>query len=347
MQALVKIFITALIMGFTQGNLFSQDNIKVEEITVQADKKLHVYVKDSTGNVISIIGDKPRGQAFVKLFKDGNILYVQGEDGSIVKVGREGVFVVGPSIKSQVIAKGDSLLMQEEIYMDTTQITWGLPPKDEGDTLSIKKKKVKRFSTRLHLEFGWNNLLGQEGLGLPLAYDSTMNQIHGKSNHTAIYLFSKYYLNKEKKFAVGIGAGFDFNKYKFAGDYVFGKDSSEVYVTAYGDPDYQITKNKFKTTTFIVPVMLEINFSKKTGISLGGYGGIVIAQLHKLHSFKFLEKRKIYGNYKVNPVRYGTKLVLHIGSINFYVNYDLNSYFVEGASPYALNQFSGGFLIRI
>ncbi len=348
MQVTIKqIILTISIVFFSCGILSGQDTTRVEQFRVETGADgFHLYMQDSSGEVIKIFHDTPQNKKVVKFFRDGDLLYVQEEDGSVVKIGKEGIIVVEPRSESEIITQGDSILIRNNAFKDSTQIRWGFS-KQKTHFKGKQNEDEKRFSTRLHIEFGWNNFIGQEGLGLPAAYDSLMNLMSGKSNNFALYLFSKYYLKKDKKLAIGLGAGFDFNEYMFAGNYVFGKDSSRVYVQAYPDNDFYITKNKFKTTSFIAPVLFEINFTDETGIHIGGYGGILISQFHKLFTFKSSRTRKIYGNYKLSPFRYGAKLVLRIGDINFYMNYDLNPYFKENFSSYTLNQISGGFLFRI
>jgi hypothetical protein len=53
------------------------------------------------------------------------------------------------------------------------------------------------------------------------------------------------------------------------------------------------------------------------------------------------EKSREKNNFYLNNVRYGGRLLLGFGEVDFFINYDLNTLFAENRGP-ELNPFSFG-----
>ncbi len=166
------------------------------------------------------------------------------------------------------------------------------------------------------------------------------------------------------KFAFDYGGGFSWYNFKYQDpDTRMIKGEDELVFTTWPD-SLKASKSKL-TVNYIdvhfVPVF-DFGYRKRlktyddgTTISrvkygrngfrvgLGGYAGYRIGSHSKLVSNKDGKKSKSKdnNNYYLNNFRYGVRLIIGYGEVDFFINYDINKLYAENRGP-QLNAFSFG-----
>ena len=279
--------------------------------TIRMDKN-GLFINDSSETIV--------------MDKKGIIIQTDSEQ---IVINKNGIFINTRNKKTLSISPSGS-------YEEDDQ-------KQEDEHKHYHKKTYPYWSSGFILELGVNNYLSSEGIGLPTAYDTTMS-LKPASFHSAIYYVGKYNLTEYWAFRTGIGI--DINRASFNSNATWGRDSVKVYVARYPE---DVVKNRFKTVSLVVPLMINWQSSGNLGFGIGGYVGLIIDSKHKikyLNGSGAIAKAKIPGSYNLNQLRYGVKLQFKFAnSLGLYVNYDLSPYFKEGSTQNNFKQFAVGVVL--
>jgi len=166
------------------------------------------------------------------------------------------------------------------------------------------------------------------------------------------------------KFAIDYGGGISWYNLKFQDSNTrMVKGEDQVIFTTW-DPEVKASKSKLTVAhinAHFVPVF-DFGYRKRIKtyedgttitrsnynrngfrIGAGGYVGYRIDSYSKLVSRKDGHKSKYRerSNYYLNNLRYGVRVLIGYGEVDFFVNYDLNTMFAEDHGP-QLNAFSFG-----
>lgn len=166
------------------------------------------------------------------------------------------------------------------------------------------------------------------------------------------------------KFAIDYGGGISWYNLKFQDENTrMIKGSDQVIFTTW-DSEVKASKSKLTVAhinAHFVPVFdfgyrksvktyddgtrIKRSYYNRNGfrIGAGGYVGYRIDSYSKLVSRKDDHKSKYRerSNYYLNNLRYGVRVLVGYGEVDFFVNYDLNTMFAENRGP-QLNAFSFG-----
>ena len=145
---------------------------------------------------------------------------------------------------------------------------------------------------------------------------------------------------------IATGMGFEFSWYAFNNQNSIQKDENGVTVEFVPDYADNLTHSRFFTSYLTVPLLLEFQIpagKRKIHLSGGVIGG---AKLWSNTRMKYRTpgskaKSRIYGDYNLTPLRYGTTFRIGYDGISLYANYYLSSLFKEEKGP-ELYPFAAG-----
>ncbi len=204
------------------------------------------------------------------------------------------------------------------------------------DSLRQARRENKSSSTDFVLDLGLNALtnlrsgpgrpdlrtLGSRYVNLGLDYKQRLG-----GRRSPLYLI--------------FGPEFAFNNYMLEGNSKWLNQSGITSVVAETN-GRQYQKTKLATSTFTVPLLLQLNLPgphHHTSLRLGA-GGFVGYRLGSWTKLKYFEdgntyKDKDYGNYNLTDWQYGLQGVLGYRSLTFFAKYNLNNLFRDGQGPQA------------
>lgn len=250
------------------------------------------------------------------------------------------------NIKSQI----DSLEMQlHQVVQDRVnyKLTSAIDTvkKDKYIKIRIKNKhkkhryRDKRTTSYFLLAFGLNNLMQDKDInsinGMPYEFGKSRFFEWGLNYKTRIF-------KKSSLFYVDYGMSLRYHNLRLKDNlyYVSSGETTSLQIF-----DYQLKKSRFKNVQFVVPLMLEMDFSKpKTRdgkkifrrnrsfkFAFGGFAGINLKTKqilkYRLNGKNIRDKRK--GNYNVNRFVYGIQAMIGYKHTSFYAKYDLNDLFYK------------------
>ncbi|MBK8444753.1 MAG: outer membrane beta-barrel protein [Sphingobacteriales bacterium] len=221
---------------------------------------------------------------------------------------------------------------------------------DEGALKSLfKNKKKKNLKTRfLLLDLGWNGLLYDGKLDLPVLENGTTMELKAKSVEANLHLIQQRLNLIQHKLFLKYGLTYGFNNYRFEKN-IWLQDSptasvSQVEVIALPSREDGYKKVKLTTSTLYVPLMLsfESNAYKKGksfNLGVGGYMGIVTGG-HLKYKTGNNEKHKEEDGLHLNRLSYGLLGEIGYGRMfNFYAKYALTELFKESERPATMEYY--------
>lgn len=202
-----------------------------------------------------------------------------------------------------------------------------------------KEDQWKRTQNRLVFAFGLNNVLQDHQLK---SLDDSPYAVWN-SNFVELGWGYKTSLSTTSSLAnVFYGVSFLWNELKLYDNlYHVDIDDQTLVITHPED----LKKSKLRTSSIIVPLGLEFDFSgtkdvngekipqrnKSVRLGIGGYGGLRIntKQIIKYDTPRDQKKEKIVSNYNMNNLIYGLTGYLGYKDASLYVKYDLNPLFKD------------------
>lgn len=222
---------------------------------------------------------------------------------------------------------------------------------NENDTLTETKNERKiafsiskedqwqRTQNRLVFAFGLNNVLQNHQLK---SLDDSPYAVWNSNFVELGWGYKTSFSNTNSLANVFYGVSFQWNELKLYDNlYHVDIDDQTLVVT---HPE-NLKKSKLRTSSIIVPLGLEFDFSgtkdvsgekipqrnKSVRIGIGGYGGLRIntKQIIKYDAPRDQKKEKIVSNYNMNNLIYGLTGYLGYKDASLYVKYDLNPLFKD------------------
>lgn len=148
---------------------------------------------------------------------------------------------------------------------------------------------------------------------------------------------------KNQRIGILTGLGFEWNSYELSnnvrliqngGNYV---DSSGSLTNAYTwglvDSSRSYSKNRLKTFTLNVPLLVDINLGKNKDLYLVA-GGIFGLNMNSKMKYKSGDgKEKVKHDFNINPLRMSLYAKVGYQGVGFFASYGLNGLFAEDKGP--------------
>lgn len=207
-----------------------------------------------------------------------------------------------------------------------------------SDTVTVKKKKAQRTNKFVGLDLGFNGYLNPKN-SVDLQADAEFMDVdYGfKSLEVALNVWEEYIPIAKEKFGLMTGIGVKYNNYALKKDVIVTNQNDVT--TFFEDSTRKINKNKFKTTSLHVPLMLETNLGKDADHSFHlAVGGMVTyllgsktKQKYKQDGDKF--KVKDRNDFNTNPFRFAATARIGYGDFTLYATYSLTPLFENNKGP--------------
>jgi hypothetical protein len=215
----------------------------------------------------------------------------------------------------------------------------------ESDTLELsgegreqgEKKKNQRYNHFAGIDVGINGFVSPNQ-SIDLQDEANFLELnYRKSFEISFNLWEKYLPIWEEKLGLVTGAGFKFNNYDLVQDVIvvnrLGSTFGEV------DSNRSINKNRLKTTSIHVPLMLETNLGKDAKHSFHlAAGGMVTYILNTRTKQKYKEggenfKKKVKSDFNVNDFQFAATARVGYGDVTLYATYNLTPLFENNKGP--------------
>lgn len=205
----------------------------------------------------------------------------------------------------------------------------------ESDTLDLsdeerekrKKKRSQRSNHFAGIDLGINGLLSPD-LSTDLQSEAQFLELnYQKSIELSINFWEKYLPIFKEKVGVTTGMGVKYNSYDLVQDVVIVNQNNTTIPTV--DTTRSISKNRFKTTSVHVPLMLETNIGKDADHSFHlAAGGTVSYLLNARTKQKYSQggenyKKKDRNEFNVNPFQFAATARVGYGDFTLYASYNL------------------------
>ncbi len=208
--------------------------------------------------------------------------------------------------------------------------------KNKGYHYNRRKNKKRFHGHYFGIDLGFNNYLNSDyELSLPDGYDY-LSLNSAKSVEVSVNLLQQdIHLGSTVGFYTGLG--FDFNNYRYDQPILPIKDENDNL--SYQTFEYDVRKSKLTTLYLTVPIMFELQFSKRRNdafyMAIGGVGGYRIASHTKVVTSEEGKKvkDKNHGDFCLNDFRYGAQLRFGFKSINLFGTYYFSPLFDTDSGP--------------
>jgi hypothetical protein len=206
-----------------------------------------------------------------------------------------------------------------------------------------KERKNLNISTAFHhwagLSVGVNGYLAPSGsINLPVAH-RFMELDYARSFNFQLNLFERGFRLAQNHLRLVTGLGFDYHQYAFANNTTLNADTSFTWGLIDSTRNFSYIKNRFRVTYLQVPLLLEVNTSKRPGksfhIAFGVIGeyriGSRTRQVLEQDNSKFVVKHK--DSYNLNPFMAKAHVNFGYAGWTFFGEYALTPLFVPGKGP--------------
>ncbi len=199
-------------------------------------------------------------------------------------------------------------------------------------------KELKKVKTRWGLlEVGHNTFL-QDG-SFDLTGGAEILDTRGNSFNWNLHIVQQRVSLIKNAVNLQYGVSVFFNKYCFKEDFTLDNESTHFQINPNPSEDLGIgmNKNRLRTTTFAVPLMLNFETRpRKPGRSLhlsaGAYAGVMTNAKLK-HKYDNGSKQKISDDFGLNKLHYGLMGQIGVGPITFYGKYSMTPLYSDSTLP--------------
>lgn len=168
-----------------------------------------------------------------------------------------------------------------------------------------------------------------------------MDVDHNKSMEVNINIFKLSFGLQKKENNIGLvtGLGLNFNDYRFSNPYTIKNDNGYIVPVPITDPN--LTKTKLSTGYLTVPLLLEFQLPRESGlwVSFGVIGGIKMGSHTKVKINDVISKD--HNDFNISPFRVGGTARLGYKGFNVFGTYYFTQFFRDNRGP-AMNPFAIG-----
>ena len=198
-----------------------------------------------------------------------------------------------------------------------------------------QEANLRHNASYLVVDFGLNALVNKAGAGAP-----ELRPEGSRYFNIGLNFRPRLGGARSPLYLVG-GPEFAFNNYMLEGNNKWISQNGLTSVVPEATTR-QYQKTKLATSTFTVPLMLQLRLQdahhhNTFHLGAGGFVGYRLASWTKLKYFEEgnTYKDKNYGSYNLTDWQYGLQAHIGYGDVNFFVKYNLNELFRDGRGPQA------------
>jgi len=284
------------------------------------------------------VGMTSRAQDTVKVNVLGKNMVTVVEDGSKtnVKIGDSTIDINENNKDSVKIRVGRKTLVIAEGHHGST-IKYNKLNDEEYKHWTGRDPKFKGHWSAF--EMGINTFTNVDYTGYSTPNFMDLN--HNKSIEVNINLFKYSIALQKKKTNIGLvtGLGLNFNNYRFSNNFTLKNELGTIVPVPITDA--KLEKTKLSTGYLTVPLLLEFQLPKETGIwmSMGLIGGMKMGSHTKVKIAG--TKSKDHNDFNINPFRGGATARLGFKGFNIFGTYYFTPFFKDGRGP-AMEPFTIG-----
>ena len=168
-----------------------------------------------------------------------------------------------------------------------------------------------------------------------------MDVDHNKSMEVNINIFKISFGLQKKENNIGLvtGLGLNYNDYRFSNPYTIKNENGYIVPVPITDPN--LTKTKLSTGYLTVPLLLEFQLPRESGlwVSVGAIGGIKMGSHSKTKINGTIAKD--HNDFNVSPFRLGGTARIGYKGFNLFGTYYFTQFFRDNRGP-AMNPFTIG-----
>jgi len=207
------------------------------------------------------------------------------------------------------------------------------------DSLRLARIENKSFSSDFIFDLGLNSLVNKSSSAL-FPQQPQLRTLGSRYVNLGVNYAQRLGGKRSPLYLVG-GPEFAFNNYMLEGNnkWINQNGITSIILETNGR---QYQKTKLATSTFTVPLMLQLrlrdeHYHRTLTLGAGGFVGYRLASWTKL---KYYEEGTMYkdkegGSFNLNDWQYGLQGVVGFKSLTFFAKYSLNELFREGQGPQA------------
>lgn len=232
-----------------------------------------------------------------------------------------------------------------ENKLDTNIYRWGNSKIIVINTAKENKKdkkwgnneKKERWNHYQGIDLGFNGFANSVH-SVDLPKDAEFMDLNYRKSITIAFNFLEFYIPiAHEKFGISTGLGLEFNNYDLDRDYSVVNVGDSTY--GIEDATKSIKKNKFKTTSLNVPLLLETNLGKGAKnsfhLAIGGMGTYVAGsktkQIFKQNGEEYKIKHR--NDFNTNVFRLNAMVRAGYGSFTLFATYSLTPLFQNNRGP--------------
>ena len=204
-------------------------------------------------------------------------------------------------------------------------------------TYKVAKKPSQRTNKFAGVDLGINGFLSP-GNSVDLQKEAQFLELdYSKSLEVSINFWEKYIPIAKEKFGIMTGMGLKYNNYAIDKNVRVVNENNITTFTV--DSARELKKNRFKTTSVQVPLMLETNIGKDAAHSFHlAAGGMVNWRIGSKTKQKYKEdgdnfKKKDRNDFNINPFQFAAVARIGYGDFTLYASYNLTPLFDKNKGP--------------
>lgn len=273
------------------------------------------------------LGIRAQDTVRVKMLGKNLVTVTDLEDKTDVKIGRSIDIHDNDSDTVRIRVGRKTIVIAEGHHRNS--VRYSKLNDEEYKQLTGDKPKFKGHWS--FLEMGVNSFANTNYSGYSIPNFMDLN--HNKSLEVNIN-FLKYSIGLQKEnTSIGMvtGLGLNFNDYRFSNDYTIKNDNG--YIVPVAISDSHLEKTKLSTGFLTVPLLLEFQLPKETGLwcSVGVIGGLKIGSHTKVRIAE--KKYKDRGDFNINPFRGGVTARVGYKGLNIFSTCYLTPLFRDHRGP--------------
>ena len=254
---------------------------------------------------------------------------------------KSGTGAYGPSNRVEVLLeKKFNILINTDSNDNKPRAATTRPERQaHRDSLRLARQEKKSFSSDLLFDFGLNTLVNKASA--PLAAQQPELRTLGSRYANLGISYQQRLGGKRSPLHLVGGPEFAFNNYMLEGNYKWVNQNGRTDVVLETN-GRQYQKTKLATSTFTIPLMLQLNlrdehYRRTLTLGAGGFVGYRLASWTKLKYYEegTTYKDKDHGSFNLTDWQYGLQGVVGFKSLTFFAKYNLNKLFRDDLGPQA------------
>jgi len=252
------------------------------------------------------------------------------QDTTKIRIGSRTIIIV----EDKSHDKAPEVLIEEDTEMEETDGTIETDPKVKPDIkVDVRKKRVPKYDASKYsrwtgFNLGFNQLINNSDFSALTESQQIWDNKPWSSNSWNINIIGRSLSIVKRHLLLTTGLGFEFRNFNFINDFNLERNEGIIYQVPL---DYELKKNSLRSSYVQVPILLEINTSKRpkkglylAGGLIGGYKmGSNMFQKYELQGQRYKINIKDNKAFNLNPLQLMATARIGIDRITLFANADL------------------------